>query len=174
MWFRSVEGKGQITSRHGIDPILLYYSSWWPSDGMIQVSNRLHIGKSLEYSSSTLQVLVLYISMVSCQKGPTSHAYAWQIGPFRQDTFDMQGSDLLITAGVSSKHCDDYKNGYAFLLFFWLLMFVVRLWSDDGTWMLMTCLYKSDTRVWQVLICLLFTIYVTRMVMKGDEISKCS
>ena len=29
------------------------------------------------------------ISMVSCQKGPTRHAYAWQIGPFWQDTLDM-------------------------------------------------------------------------------------
>ena len=29
------------------------------------------------------------ISMVSCQKGPTRHAYAWQIGPFWQDTLDL-------------------------------------------------------------------------------------
>ena len=27
--------------------------------------------------------------MVSCQKGPTRHAYAWQIGPFWQDTLYM-------------------------------------------------------------------------------------
>ena len=27
--------------------------------------------------------------MVSCQKGPTHHAYAWQIGPFWQDTLDI-------------------------------------------------------------------------------------
>ena len=27
--------------------------------------------------------------MVSCQKGPTRHAYALQIGPFWQDTLDM-------------------------------------------------------------------------------------
>ena len=27
--------------------------------------------------------------MVSCQKGPTRYAYAWQIGPFWQDTLDM-------------------------------------------------------------------------------------
>ena len=27
-------------------------------------------------------------SMVSCQKGLTRHAYAWQIGPFWQDTLD--------------------------------------------------------------------------------------
>ena len=32
---------------------------------------------------------VEHISMVSCQKGPTRHAYAWQIGPFWQDTLDM-------------------------------------------------------------------------------------
>ena len=29
------------------------------------------------------------ISRVSCQKGPTHHAYAWQIGPFWQDILDM-------------------------------------------------------------------------------------
>ena len=29
------------------------------------------------------------ISMVSCQKGPTRHAHAWQIGPFWQDTLDI-------------------------------------------------------------------------------------
>ena len=28
-------------------------------------------------------------SRVSCQKGPTRHAYAWQIGPFWQDTFEL-------------------------------------------------------------------------------------
>ena len=27
--------------------------------------------------------------MVSCQKGPTGHAYAWQIGPFWQDTLNL-------------------------------------------------------------------------------------
>ena len=29
-------------------------------------------------------------SMVSCQKGPTRHAYAWQIGPFWQDTLEIR------------------------------------------------------------------------------------
>ena len=29
------------------------------------------------------------ISRVSCQKGPSRHAYAWQIGPFWQDTLDL-------------------------------------------------------------------------------------
>ena len=27
--------------------------------------------------------------VVSCQKGPTRHAYSWQIGPFWQDTLDV-------------------------------------------------------------------------------------
>ena len=30
-----------------------------------------------------------YISRVSCQKVPTRHADAWQIGPFWQDTLDI-------------------------------------------------------------------------------------
>ena len=34
------------------------------------------------------------ISMVSCQKGPTRHAYAWQIGPFWQDTLDIETTSL--------------------------------------------------------------------------------
>ena len=32
------------------------------------------------------------MSMVSCQKGPTRHAYAWQIGPFWQDTLDVRAT----------------------------------------------------------------------------------
>ena len=31
----------------------------------------------------------IHISMASCQKGSTRHAYAWQIGPFWQDTLDF-------------------------------------------------------------------------------------
>ena len=30
-----------------------------------------------------------HMSMLSCQKGPTRHASAWQIGPFCQDTLDQ-------------------------------------------------------------------------------------
>ena len=36
--------------------------------------------------------MYVYISRVSCQKGPTRHAYAWQIGPFWQDTLDLSFS----------------------------------------------------------------------------------
>ena len=31
----------------------------------------------------------IHMLRVSCQKGPTRHAYAWQIGPFSQDTLDV-------------------------------------------------------------------------------------
>ena len=36
--------------------------------------------------------LLTHISMISCLKGPTRHTYAWQIGPFWQDTLDMRHS----------------------------------------------------------------------------------
>ena len=32
--------------------------------------------------------------MVSCQKDPTRNAYAWQIGPFWQDTIDIVRSTI--------------------------------------------------------------------------------
>ena len=44
--------------------------------------------------TSTAWSGVVSISMVSWQKGPTRHAYAWQIGPFWQDTLDMRNKNL--------------------------------------------------------------------------------
>ena len=40
--------------------------------------------------------------MVSCQKGPTRHAYAWQIGPFWQDTLELQ---VVIGNFVLNREC---------------------------------------------------------------------
>ena len=34
--------------------------------------------------------------MLSCQKGPTRHAYAWQIGPFWQDTLDIHTTKYVL------------------------------------------------------------------------------
>ena len=45
-------------------------------------------------------------SRISCQKGPTRHAYAWQIGPFWQDTLEMfhdNKVNSLITCITESK-----------------------------------------------------------------------
>ena len=43
--------------------------------------------------------------MVSSQKGPTRHAYAWQIGPFWQDTLEFPMHLLIerVPASGSSK-----------------------------------------------------------------------
>ena len=47
-------------------------------------------------------------SMVSCQKGPTRHAYAWQIGPFWQNTLEvwshyMEGAEPILKGLISRK-----------------------------------------------------------------------
>ena len=52
--------------------------------------------------------------MVSCQKGPTRHAYAWQIGPFWQDTLELWGMCCECSVWhVSSLHgcCVTYHAG---------------------------------------------------------------
>ena len=51
----------------------------------------LKFENGLVISSHTLlgMLLLIHTSMVSCQKGPTRHAYTWQIGPFWQDTLDL-------------------------------------------------------------------------------------
>ena len=45
--------------------------------------------EALRIGSDEFTNSVRYNSMVSCQKGPTRHAYAWQIGPFWQDTLEL-------------------------------------------------------------------------------------
>ena len=44
-------------------------------------------------------------SMVSCEKGPTRHAYAWQIGPFWQDTHYVFFMIHLKTYNIHDKLC---------------------------------------------------------------------
>ena len=46
-------------------------------------------------------------SRVSCQKGPTCHAYAWQIGPFWQDTLDMGCLFSIHWKPVTTTYGDD-------------------------------------------------------------------
>ena len=51
----------------------------------------MRIKKNLMKLHSQIDIVILFSnnSMVSCQKGPTRHAYAWQIGPFWQDTLEL-------------------------------------------------------------------------------------
>ena len=44
-------------------------------------------------------LVMAYMSRVSCQKGPTRHAYAWLIGPFWQDTLDVSVIWAVISSG---------------------------------------------------------------------------
>ena len=44
-------------------------------------------GTNLSWVYSTVQC-ACHITRISCQKGPTRHAYAWQIAPFWQDILD--------------------------------------------------------------------------------------
>ena len=56
-------------------------------------------------------------SMVSCQKGPTRHAYAWQIGPFWQDTLaiksveahSLASSVLTATDAPMQRHLQKHR-----------------------------------------------------------------
>ena len=49
-----------------------------------------HTTDSETWEPSQCEDVILAISRVSCEKGPTRHAYAWQIGPFWQDTLDIR------------------------------------------------------------------------------------
>ena len=54
-------------------------------------------------------------SRVSCQKGPTRHAYAWQIGPFWQDTLELCITDVSIVVYAIMYHVTEplkYKTGH--------------------------------------------------------------
>ena len=65
---------------------------WYPFPG--QVAVWVGVTEALIANFSFMNICALLNSRVSCQKGPTRQAYAWQIGPFWQDTLEMSG-DLL-------------------------------------------------------------------------------
>ena len=44
------------------------------------------------------------MTMVSCQKGPTHHDYAWQIWPFWQDTLELRKLPWMTNADRRGKH----------------------------------------------------------------------
>ena len=68
---------------------------------------------------------MMHISRVSCQKGPTRHANAWQIGPFWQDTLGtyhiaFMGSHCILEVTL-------YLNPW------WAELF----WGDINMWLLL-------------------------------------
>ena len=72
-----------VLYRNMKDTIRAQYAFHHGNGAFLEAPLRAYYGESFAFSLS------LYISMVSCQKGPTRHAYAWQIGPFWQETLDM-------------------------------------------------------------------------------------
>ena len=44
---------------------------------------------NLSVSQISVSGTIVLISRASCQKGTTRHVYAWQIGPFWQDSLDI-------------------------------------------------------------------------------------
>ena len=53
--------------------------------------------------------------MVSCQKGPTRHAYAWQIGPFWQDTLDItpdNAHSLITQSNMEEFNANVNRSGH--------------------------------------------------------------
>ena len=54
--------------------------------------------------NSSIWLDLLHIWRVSCQKGPTHHVYAWQIGPFWQDNLELcQGNNTVWIGQQQSK-----------------------------------------------------------------------
>ena len=70
----------------GITSLLWRYMS-------VLVLNKVSSCRWLTFKSVRLNTL----SMASCQKGPTRHANAWQIGPFWQDTLVISNSLSKLT-----------------------------------------------------------------------------
>ena len=85
-------------------------------------------------------------SRVSCQKGPTSHAYTWQIGPFWQDTIDyyIRGQHLkgwrgqcfpkYVKTNTTWLNCTDkeqfytYKHVYIEVVILWVSRGLLRIY----------------------------------------------
>ena len=108
---------------------------------------------------------VSFISMVSYQKGPTRHAYAWQIGPFWQDTLDnnckknvsinMTGAEpfhksIVITL-INCRHDTEWQNRLFFISFSHLYIF-------DDCLCIFHVYFVTDKRQY-IIWCLLKTIY---------------
>ena len=67
-------------------------SIWWRHHAEIIHKEDNNVDKRIlviVYHASNCCYNAETTSRVSCQKGATSHAYAWQIAPFWQDTLDM-------------------------------------------------------------------------------------
>ena len=64
-----------------------FLGGWWFLNNK---TLETHWPENLHTGTKDVEGLCISLrSRVSCQKGPTRHAYTWQIGPFWQDTLEM-------------------------------------------------------------------------------------
>ena len=85
---------GHCSQPLATNPLLGYYSQ---NAGCSSCQQRL----STDFRNACLCSMscpgkCVLVSGVSCQKGPIRHAYAWQIGPFWQDTLGMSCMPYLL------------------------------------------------------------------------------
>ena len=119
-----------------------HYIAMWSLIGKVHTQNNpwnscsFHLlgGKWRRYqdcSPSNSHCVTCPISMVSCQKGPTRHAYAWRVGPFWQDTIDLTAFHLCETEITVVTHTITLPPLSCFpcKLFFFFFAFRVNLMS---------------------------------------------
>ena len=67
---------------------------------------------SLLQQAKEIWQLHIEVSRISCQKGPTRHAYASQIGPFWQDTLNMRMSSSPIMCFLQNTRYSEVFTEY--------------------------------------------------------------
>ena len=83
-WWASLQTYICITMESGIKLAVIFQ---WLLLKVCSHMQRADVDRKLP---SRQTIRCIHILRVSCQKGPTRHAYAWQIGPFWQDTLDIR------------------------------------------------------------------------------------
>ena len=92
--------------------------------------------QAMEYHAEPCHnINITNISMVSCQKGPTRHAYAWQIGPFWQNTLDISVTANPITTAVTKEPNQNQIRHMNLQKTFWSNVMT-------NEWTLSQCLYQ--------------------------------
>ena len=101
----------RLHTKHSTASTLRFYGNtvgcWY---NMVQYNIILHIAL---WDPSRI-----YISRVSCQKGPICHALAWLVGPFWQDTLDIRvwshkrDPYLALTDELWGVHCEEFWENW--------------------------------------------------------------
>ena len=84
--------------------------------------------------AATRSFIITLISMVSCQKGSTHHAYAWLIGPFWQDTLDLFISFRITSLALGQSYdCPSASEVILKNTGKWTTWIYIALWYNNNT-----------------------------------------